>query len=542
MRYAGDLRIVERAVVIRFRYAVPVVVLALAAAAGFSYPASAAPKAPALTPAPAAASPSPIPSPTGTPEALDKAIPRLEGVVKANPNDKQSQAELATDYLQINRPDLAVAITQKLLAAGTKTAQMYYIDGAAQSALGKTKEATASLEQAANLEPTNVGVLQTLTQFYLRDNRAADAERIAKRAITFNASSKDAIENYGAVLGAEKKYDEARQQFEAAAKLDPKDAHPIVLEARTYSDSNAIALAAQLYDRAIAVDPKSLEALVGKAELASAQHNVKDAVATYETVLGLETTDQERAAVLDEIAKVYAREKMDTEADAAFRRAIDTYPAVYLAHVPYGDYLASKSDKAGAMREWTAGAGPNHDNPDALGRLGDAAVQANDMPKALGFYKRLAEVASNDPRAYLLVGQAQMANKNFTAARDAFRSSYNLQHTPDALIGLAASDQQTRNYKEAIQIYEAINRTAPDFFKQNPGLLYNMGKAYQSNNQPQQARDAYVKLLGLVKPGTTGETEVKKLIAEIDRAKSGGTKAAASSPKPASSKAPKPKK
>ena len=64
--------------------------------------------------------------------------------------------------MQINRPDLALPLTQKLLQGGTKTAQVYYFDGLAQNALGHSKESLADLEQAANLEPTNPGVLGTL--------------------------------------------------------------------------------------------------------------------------------------------------------------------------------------------------------------------------------------------------------------------------------------------------------------------------------------------------------------------------------------------
>ncbi len=139
--------------------------------------------------------PSAAPSPTATPETLDHAIPRLEAALKANPNDKDSMMQLSLLYLQANRPDLAVQLTQKLLTGGTKNAQIYFVDGAAQAALGKTDAGIASMEQAANLEPTNMQVLQALTQMYMTANRPADAERVAKRALTFNANSKEAAEN-----------------------------------------------------------------------------------------------------------------------------------------------------------------------------------------------------------------------------------------------------------------------------------------------------------------------------------------------------------
>jgi len=518
----------------RLRLAVPLALLAGALGFGLAQPpAVAAPKA---TPTPSAA---PAPSPTATPEPLDVQIPRLEAAVKADPNDKDSMATLATDYLQVNRPDLALVLTQRLLQAGTKNAQIYFTDGAAQLGVGHLPEAIASMEQAANLEPTNMIILQSLTQMYMRANRPDDAERVAKRALTFNTNVSGAYENYGFVLAAEKKFDDARTQFESAAKLDPKNAHPVVLIARTYADQNAFALAAQTFDRAIAVDPTSLEAEIGKAQLAASQHDVTTAVATYTTILGQQTQDIDKAAVLDEIGKVYAAEKQDANADAEFRKAIDSYPSLTGPHIVYGDYLAGKNDRAGAQREWTSAVGANRDNPDALVRLGNLAASTNDFTTAVADYKRLTEVAPQDARGYLLLAQGYMAQRNFNAARDAFKASYNLARTPESLVGLAAADQNSNNFNEAIQILEALDKNAPDLMKQNPGILFSLGAAYQSTHQNDKAKSTYQRVLAVVKPGTEGYRRVQAAIASVGAPPQTAAKPA---PKPtAKSTKPKPK-
>jgi tetratricopeptide (TPR) repeat protein len=516
--------------------------IAVAMAVGISYPAGAAGKP---APSPASPSPSPVPSPTATPETLDHAIPRLEAALKANPDDKDSMTQLSMLYLEANRPDLAVQLTQKLLTGGTKNAQIYFVDGAANAALGKADAGIASMEQAANLEPTNMQVLQSLTQMYMTANRPADAERVARRALTFNANSTDAAENLGFVLAVEKKYDEARAQFETVAKANPTDPHPYVLEARTYEDENSLALAMPLLDKALSIDPKNLEALAAKGELASAQHDVKTSIDTYTTLLGLMTTDAQKAGVVDQMGIVYAREKQNTDADAAFRRAIDSYGNLPAAHLAYGDYLQAVNDKAGALREWTTAAGPNNDNPEALARLGQAAAEANDFNKAVTNYKRLTEVDTNDPRAYMMLGQAYLAAKNPNPARDAFKASFNLAKTPDALVGLAAADQASKNWPEAVEIYEALDKNAAPLVKANPGILYSMATAYQGANQPQKAKATFVRFLGFLKPGTQGYTQVQQMIASIDHstakpgpkpsAKPGSKTAAKPKPKPSPS-------
>jgi tetratricopeptide (TPR) repeat protein len=527
--------------VIRFRLSALFAAGAIAAiAAGISYPAGAQARksAPAASASPAAA-----PSPTPTPELLDHAIPRLEAALKANPNDKDSMLELAGDYLQANRPDLTVQLTQKLLQGGTKNAQIYFFDGTAQSMLGKNDEGIASMEQAANLEPTNMQILQSLTRMYMTMNRPADAERVAKRALTFNANSKDAGLNLGFVFAVEKKFDEARAQFESVAKLDPKDPHPLVLEAQTYADSNSLQLAMPLLDRALTIDPKNLEALSAKAELASALHDVKLSIATYNQILAQLTDNEGKASITAQMGLVYAREKQDADADAAFRKAISDYGGLPGAHVAYGDYLATKNDKPGAIREWTTAVGANRDNPEALARLGQAAAEAKDFNKAVDNYKRLTEVAGKDPRTYLLLGQAYMAAKNWSGAQNAFKASFNLSHTPDALVGLAAADQQTRNFTEAIQIYESLDKNAQPLVKANPGLLYSMGEAYKGANQPQKAKATFNRFLTFLKPGTQGYTEVKQIIADLDRGSAPASKPSAKpAAKPTAKPSPAPKK
>ena len=57
----------------------------------------------------------------------------------------------------MNRPDITLQYTQHLLQMGDKTAQVYYYDGFAEEQLGNLTAATYDLEQASNLDPTNLG-------------------------------------------------------------------------------------------------------------------------------------------------------------------------------------------------------------------------------------------------------------------------------------------------------------------------------------------------------------------------------------------------
>ena len=438
--------------------------------------------------------------------------------MKANPNDRDAMTELVSYYLGTGKVDRALSLTQRLLSLGDKSAQVYYLDGVAQQSLGHVKEATADFEQASNLEPTNSQVLLTLTNLYLQTNRLSDANRVAKRATTFNPSDKAVFENYGLVLAQEKKYDDARVQFESAAKLDPKDPQPVVLEARSYIDQKAYSLAQQDFDRALQIDPNFGDALLGKARLLAAAHNVKDAIAAYEQLLAGVPNDNMRAAILIEEYQVYRSEKMSDQALGVLKRAEQNYGKVPTVHVAYGDYDASIGhDINAAESEWKTALGPNRDNPDALQRLGDLALSRNKASEAADYFKRLTQVMPGAPGPYIELAQVYTSQKQYQQARDAFSQSFQIARTPAALAGVGASDYGLKNYKECGAIFDALNKNAADFLKGNPQLYYIMGKCYVGNGSKDKAKSAFTRFKTFVKPGTPLAAEINKTLSDLDR-------------------------
>ncbi len=492
------------------------VVLAVAAAGlgmstGVARPA-ARPAAP--TPSPSS---SPAALPTATPEPPDKAIPRLQAKIKANPNDQQSKVDLAAQFETVGRPDLALQLTAQALGAGQKTAQAYFLDGIASKQVGgQDARALYDLEQASNLEPTNSQVLLALTDTYLRQKRNADAERVAKRAITFNKDDARAYINYGLVLAQEQKYDDARAQFESAFKLSPKDASPIVLEAKSYVDQKATSVALQTLDRALQIDPKNLEATVNKARLQASQHDVTHALATYDSALTLVTDAEAKVAILDEEAAFLGSEKRTTEAEATLKRAIADYPNVLRAHVAYGDFLARSNQLSRAEAEWTLGLGANRDNREALGRLGEYYLRTGRPQSAVTNLKRLTDITA-DAAAFNLLGQAYAYTRQYGKSKDACLKSFALAKQPPALGCIGAADFELRNYKESAKVFDVLDRNVRQYLDANPQLVFIMGKVYENTNQRTKAVAAYKRFLGFIRPTSPAYKQVKQLIANLSK-------------------------
>jgi tetratricopeptide (TPR) repeat protein len=464
--------------------------------------------------------PSPSPSPSPSPEPPEVAIPHLQARLKINPNDRDAWLQLCGNYLQISRPDLAQQAAQRLLQLGMKTGQVYYFSGYSNLQLDRLPAAISDLENASNQEPTNISVLSALADAYTRAQRYGDAERVAKRALTFNKDDKAAYLMYGGVLEAEQKYDEARVQYETAAKMDAKDPTPVMMEARSYLKQNAIALAGPLFDRALAIDPNNIDALNGKAQTLAAQHDVKDAVAVFERIRSLLPSTDEKAGVSVDEARLYADEKMDDQAVQTFQDGFSKYPNVTGLHVSYGDYLAQKKDFNGAVAQWQIGLGPNRDNKDALGRLGTYYADQKDWAKSADYLKRLTEISPSDPRAWGVLGSVYVSQNDWKDAHDAFRHAYDLTHAPDVLKAVGQTDLKLNNYKEAQQIFEAIEQHGGDYVKNDPSVIYMLGQSYQKQGLNPQAKSAYQRFLAYLKPGTQAYSEVQKMIQDIDKSTS----------------------
>ena len=455
-------------------------------------------------------SPSPSPSalPTASPEPPSVAIPRLQAKLKANPNDQQAMSELAAQFLAISRPDLTVELTQHLLQVGDKTAQVYYYDGFAQEQLGNGRAAMYDLEQASNLDPTNMGVLAQLADIYLKANRAADAERVAKRAVTFNKTQPAALMTLGSVYAAEQKFDDARAQFEAAYQLNTKDASPIYQIATTYAQQNNIPMALQTINRALMIDPKSVQALVYKADLYAKQHDDAQATAAYDDAIVAAASDDQKTQIMVRKADYFISEKKNAQGEAILTQATTQFPKVPSGFVAYGLYYAQQHqwDKATAKLQAALALDPQ--NGPALLGMGEIAMQNGKANDSVGYLKHYTQI-SPDAQGFALLGQAYSQTHNYTGARDSCGKSFEIQRSPDTLSCVAGADYELKKYKEAAQIFDALDKNAHGFLDQNPPLLYIAAKSYQSANQCTKAVAAYKRLLPMMRKGTKEYTNVK---------------------------------
>ncbi len=465
-------------------------------------------RGPAATPTP---TPTPAALPTASPEPASVAIPRLQARLKANPNDQDAMLQLAYQFLGIGRPDLSVQLTQQLIKLGNKSAQVYAFDGSAFQSLGQTDRALADFEQASTIDPTNLGVLSQLTELYVRANRLSDAERVAKRALTFNKTEPQALENMGLVYASEGHFDDARVQYEAAAVLDPKDVQPIVQIANTYNAQNNIPMALQTVERALKIDPANVQVLVYKADLYGKQHDDAHVGQAFDDAVVAAPTDDQKVAILVRKASYYIDSKKNQIAEAILTDTEAKYPKVAGSHIAYGDFLAQNKQLSRAQTEWQTALGLDKNNPQALLRMGQSSLANNKATDAVGYLKRYTAV-SPDAQGFAMLGQAYSYTHDYARSRAACSNSFQIQRAPETLSCVAGADFELKNYKEAGQIFDALDVSAKGFLDANPQMLFIAAKSYQNTKQTAKAMAAYKRLLPMTKKGSK---EYKLIAANI---------------------------
>ncbi|MDE2573324.1 MAG: tetratricopeptide repeat protein, partial [bacterium] len=304
-----------------------------------------------------------------------------------------------------------------------------------------------------------------------------------------------AYDTLGMVYAAEKKYDEARKQFDVAAKMAPKDPSAMMLEAQTYIDQKMTRSAIDVYDRILAGDKNNKDAVYGKAHAYASAGQIAQAVEQYNLLLA---QDPKNLQIELEVAELYAAHNQDADAQKSFQKAVDDHPGASAPLITYGQYWYGKKQPDKAVAAWKQALGSKGDDPDALNVLAQYSMSAGKFSDAAGYLNKLIGAVGPQgatPDLYLGLGQAYMGENQPQQAHDAFRKAYDMHQDPVTAMSLAQADLKLKNYKEAADLAETVKKKAPAFVKQQPVVYLVAAQAYEGLHQTAAAKENYKQLL-----------------------------------------------
>jgi tetratricopeptide (TPR) repeat protein len=184
--------------------------------------------------------------------------------------------------------------------------------------------------------------------------------------------------------------------------------------------------------------------------------------------------------------------------------------------VAYGEYYAQQHDVQHAEQQFTAALAVNKDDPNALLDLAQLKMAEKRPTDAIAYLKHLGDVQPS-AQVYGMLGQAYIATHQYAQAKDACARSFSLSRTPATLGCVAGSDYSMKNYKEASQLFDVLDRNVKGFVDGNPQILYMMAVSYQQTNQKGKAADAYRRVLRYIPKSSSEYKKVQQQIADLSR-------------------------
>ena len=346
----------------------------------------------------------------------------------------RGSVEAGSRYLAQGKYRAAYIEAKKVLQRDEKNGKAWLLLGRASLMLGDTNDALGDFNKAkANGAPKEGWVVpmgQALVATHQYDK--------ALKSLSSDKSFAPKIQAQVDVLEGEAHFglrqtDQARQSYEAALKLDPKEPRALVGLAKLAAAGNDTQSANRYVQQALAASPENPQAWIAEGDLAFDNHDFAGAEAAYEKVLGFQNPDwlpQEHFYALARLANAQAQQNQLDKALASIETLVKMSP-----EQPYPHYL-----KALVLYK--------------QGHLDDAITELQQVLK----------VAPDSVQAQLLMGAVNYAQGNYGQAEMYLSNVMGMdQHNVEARKLLALTYfREGRSHQALDTLRPAIPGTASD--------------------------------------------------------------------------------
>ncbi|MEW7849572.1 XrtA/PEP-CTERM system TPR-repeat protein PrsT [Massilia aurea] len=419
----------------------------------------------------------------------------LRRYLEGNSDNLYARKLLAQGLLKQKESAAAVAALEPALKTGSDDGQLLALAGQAYLQTRDYAKATPYLEKASALAPEAAGVRTALGMSRLGQGNAAGGIGELEQAARLDPSS---IEAGAALVQAQLgigKTERALAAMAALEKAQPGSAVVQNIKGDVALRSNDRKLARASFEKAIALDAAYFPAITNLAQMDVAEKNFSGAKKRFEAVLARDDKNVDAMNAMAALGKLQNDpaetgkwlEMAQTKNPDALR------PALNLG----GHYLSSKQpEKAVALLRKTLVTHPT--DVQVIDLLGQAQLATKDFPGALESFSKLAAADPKSPMPQMRLAAVRMQMKNEPAAAEALKRALTI--SPNFLPALAGQmEMALRAGKpdDALAIARRVQADSPkapngyvlegDMMlatKNVPGALAAYDKAFAITNSP----------------------------------------------------------
>ncbi|MCB2108582.1 MAG: PEP-CTERM system TPR-repeat protein PrsT [Rhodobacteraceae bacterium] len=355
-----------------------------------------------------------------------KAVPLLEPLVAANPDDAQLKLQLATALLGVGRSDEAINLFEQGVAANPENSEARLALAVSQIRSGATEAGLTELQRVIDEKPTSVEANSILILTYLQNRNIDRAIAAAKAMVAADDKDANAYNLLGTVNLAAQDFAEARRNFQTALDRDPKYVAAPLNLARVEERDGKPEEARKWYEQALEIDSKNLTAFDGLTNLALADGKFEDAEILLERAIQL--NPETPAPRLKLIGMMLERQQNDRALIAA-RNFVNAAP----------------------------------NDPQALDALARSQLATGDTVNAVGSYEQLAAKFPQNPEPQRRLARVYLAAERKTDAVKAMDAAVEL--APDyqaALVDRLAYERDERGIEAALDMAQRMVNERPD--------------------------------------------------------------------------------
>lgn len=337
-------------------------------------------------------------------------------------------------YLAQGKYRAAYIEAKKVLQRDPKNGKAWLLLGRASLMMGDTNDALDDFDKAQANGAPKEGLVVPMGQALVATHQFDKALKALSSDKTFAPKIQaqvDVLEG-DAHFGL-RQTDQARQSYEAALKLEPKEPRALVGLAKIAAAGNDTQSANRYVQQALAASPENPQAWIAKGDIAFDNHDFAGAEAAYEKVLGFQNLDwlpQEHFYALARLANAQAQQNQLDKALASIETLEKMSP-----DQPYPHYL-----KALVLYK--------------QGHLDDAITELQQVLK----------VAPDSGQAQLLMGAVNYAQGNYGQAEMYLSNVMGMdQHNVDARKLLALTYYREGRSHQALDVLRpAVQGTPSD--------------------------------------------------------------------------------
>ncbi len=165
-------------------------------------------------------------------EEYDKAIPKLEAVIEAEPTYLPVWSTLGWTYWRVGREEDAVALWQRLLALDNDHAVPHMLLGNAYVGLQELKKGEAHLKRSIELDPTLLEPRVVLSSVYRWTGRHQASIKLLRELLAESPDRLDIQNELALSLYHNGDYDEALPLLQQGVRADPENRQLVTAHAR----------------------------------------------------------------------------------------------------------------------------------------------------------------------------------------------------------------------------------------------------------------------------------------------------------------------